>query len=159
MSGSPPAPTQRVINNTILDNFLDPLHDLLVTAMAGRVPVIWDEPGGLTEWYEVTVGSPTDQFVAQESGMQTRRYTARVDYVRLKGGLRRLDVLTRISERVESIKGTLQQNLDYSPSSTYCWHDGQIGDIDYQAATDEDMAADRARVSIIFSASVTEALA
>jgi hypothetical protein len=152
----PKPPEKHSVNNALWDHVLDPLHDLLAVYFAGRIGVRWDSERARGEYYQIKFGSPTEVFEQRLTGMETRRYQVRIDYVRAIGGESGLPLLQRLSERIEDIKGLLNQNLDYSPSGVYTWHAGQVESIDYDAAEAEEIEQNWHRVAVIFSVSVTK---
>jgi hypothetical protein len=142
--------------NTIWQQVLDPLHDLLAGEFAAAVPIWWDTstPPKGSEW--ITVTPLTDEYLDRQHPSSTRHYTVRFDYFLRAGGSHQARLQQLVTLRIEQLHHVLYDNSDYSPSGTYRWHDGKVEKIDYQAATEEDAEDGLTRVSVVWSCTSTE---
>jgi hypothetical protein len=107
-------------SNTIKENVLDSL-DKIVNDEFTDIPIHYDL-----------------DVIARRVSSDVREYTVLIRLFRKSAGDHRKHTeLDPITKTIERLKRLIANNSDYSPSSTYKWHDGRITNIEYQVDNEE----------------------
>ena len=112
--------------NVIQDRVIDSLHTLLADEFS--IPIYFDEHKG-NHSFLITPNEDTVLSFMQKG--QTRSYAVNISYEIASDGEHTKLSMKRITEIAERIKRLIMNNIAYSPSSVYKWHDARIETIAY----------------------------
>jgi hypothetical protein len=123
--------------NTIKENVLDSL-DKIVGDEFTDIPVFYDLDV-IARGNTFFVFQPqTDELLEQRVSSDVREFTVLIRLFRKSAGDHRKHTeLDPVTKTIERLKRLIANNSDYTPSSTYKWHDGRITSIDYQVNNEE----------------------
>ena len=118
--------------NVINDNVIDSLNTLLSNEFS--IPVYYNENKGNQSF----LLTPTDDTLIEiiNEG-QSRDYSVLISYQLKTGGNYNVNNFKQVSNIAERVKRLIMNNSAYSPSSTYKWHNGNIGSIEYERDEDD----------------------
>lgn len=123
--------------NTIKENVLDSL-DKIIGDEFTDVPIFYDIDTIARGNTFFNVQPQVDELLEQRVSSDVREYTVLVQLLRKSAGDHRKHTeLDPVTKTVERFKRLIANNSDYSPSSTYKWHDGRITNIEYQVDNEE----------------------
>jgi len=134
---------------------IDPLVDLILAEFRGHTTfrAFGDTPKS-SSWIEIQ--DLTESLLEDLAGASVRRYAVEFAYVQRVGKTSGVTSLKERSNTVERLVALLRQNKDYSPAGVYHWHNGEVGDVDHNAETDEDNDNGFARTAIKWACDVTQ---
>ena len=115
--------------NVVFDRIIESLNTLLADEFS--IPIRYDEHKG-NQSFLITPGE--DELIEQASGMQVRSYNINISYEIKSGGEYTKNNMKQVSEIAERVKRLIMNNVSYSPSDVYKWHDGRIETITYARA-------------------------
>jgi len=143
-------------NNTFKDNVLDSLNKLLDDEFTG-IPVYYDQEFHVRGNKFFVVQPQTDELVEQRVSSDVREYTVLIRLFRKAGvDFRKKTEIDPVTITIERLKRLIANNSDYTPSSTYKWHDGRITLIEYQV--DNEDAPEYGITDVTFACVVEEVL-
>lgn len=118
--------------NVIQDRVIDSLYTLLADEFA--IPIHFDEHEGNHSFLIIPNEDTITSFMQKG---QTRSYSVNISYEVASDSRHTKNSMKRITEIAERIKRLIMNNIAYSPSSVYKWHDARIETITY--AKNEDI--------------------
>lgn len=119
--------------NVIYDRVLTPLRDLL-DAELPDIPVNFDEHTGP---HSILVVPNGDSLIDVFANGQGRTYSANISYRKKHSNAIQFDDWVALTNMAEHIKRLLHDNRNYSPSGTYKFHDGQVGEVTYSVDAED----------------------
>lgn len=123
--------------NTIKENVLDSL-DKIVNDEFTDIPIFYDIETIARGNTFFNFQPQTDELVEQRVSSDVREYTVLIRLFRKSAGDHRKHTeLDPITKTIERLKRLIANNSDYSPSSTYKWHDGRITNIEYEVDNED----------------------
>jgi len=124
-------------SNTIKENVLDSL-DKIVGDEFTDIPVFYDLDVIARGNMFFVFQPQTDELLEQRVSSDVREFTVLIRLFRKSAGDHRKHIeLDPVTKTIERLKRLIANNSDYTPSSTYKWHDGRITSIDYQVDNED----------------------
>ena len=115
--------------NVVFDRIIESLNTLLADEFS--IQIRYDEHKG-NHSFLITPGE--DELIEYNSDGQTRTYSIAISYEVISGGEYTKNNVKQVSEIAERVKRLIMNNVSYSPSDVYKWHDGRIETITYARA-------------------------
>ena len=115
--------------NVVFDRIIESLNTLLADEFS--IPIRYDEHKG-NQSFLITPGE--DELIELISKGQSRTYSILISYELTSGGEYTKNNVKQASEIAERVKRLIMNNVSYSPSDVYKWHDGRIETITYARA-------------------------
>lgn len=115
--------------NVVFDRIIESLNTLLADEFS--IQIRYDEHKG-NHSFLITPGE--DELIELISKGQSRTYSILISYELTSGGEYTKNNVKQVSEIAERVKRLIMNNVSYSPSDVYKWHDGRIETITYARA-------------------------
>ena len=115
--------------NVVFDRIIESLNTLLADEFS--IQIRYDEHKG-NHSFLITPGE--DELIELISMGQSRTYSILISYELTSGGEYTKNNVKQVSEIAERVKRLIMNNVSYSPSDVYKWHDGRIETITYARA-------------------------
>jgi len=115
--------------NVVFDRIIESLNTLLADEFS--IQIRYDEHKG-NHSFLITPGE--DELIELISKGQSRTYSILISYELTSGGEYTKNHVKQVSEIAERVKRLIMNNVSYSPSDVYKWHDGRIETITYARA-------------------------
>lgn len=143
-------------SNTLKTNVLDSL-DKIVNDEFTDIPIYYDQEFHVRGNRFFVFQPQTDELLEQRVSSDVREYTVIIRLYQKAGvDFRKKTEINPITQITERLKRLIANNSDYSPSSTYKWHDGKISLIEYRVDNEE--APEFNITDVTFSCVVEEVL-
>ena len=115
--------------NVVFDRIIESLNTLLADEFS--IQIRYDEHK-VNHSFLITPGE--DELIELISKGQSRTYSILISYELTSGGEYTKNNVKQVSEIAERVKRLIMNNVSYSPSDVYKWHDGRIETITYARA-------------------------